>query len=505
MRDEKEIKNLLVALRAAAPGRVHLAATMLYRGRDRARLARSKDLAREAGVPSCPSTTCIITIPAAARSPTSSPASAEAGHRSRRRAPCRQCRRFLKPGEEMARLFRDAPEAIEETLRLDEQLAFLARRTALRISQRDHRRLSGRASGADASGLRRRPAKRYPAGRARTRCARLSSTNCPDRTAALRRPISSPSTTSSASPGRRGRLLPGPRLGREFGRLPRRHRGRPRPADLLFERFISPRGAAPAPDIDVDFEHEQREEVMQYIYEKYGRDRAGMTADRHHLSLPLGRPRRRQGLRPDGDTVGALSALDLGRRSGGVRRRGLSSARPRSRETPHAARSRRYAGARSPASRATSPSMSAASSSPASRLDEVVPIGTRPCPIAPSSNGTRTTSTRSASSRSTCWPWACSRASARRSIGWKGTMRRVRVPGTAQPAVMRCRPGTQLFANLSWVPDPITVRFATRCPASQRDRHTLRTITIPDEDPAVYRMLRVPTRSASSRSRAAPR
>src|SRR6185295_17968807 len=32
------------------------------------------------------------------------------------------------------------------------------------------------------------------------------------------------------------------------------------------------------PDIDVDFEHERREEVIQYVYEKYGRDRAGMCA-----------------------------------------------------------------------------------------------------------------------------------------------------------------------------------------------------------------------------------
>jgi error-prone DNA polymerase len=47
--------------------------------------------------------------------------------------------------------------------------------------------------------------------------------------------------------------------------------------DLLFERFISSARNEP-PDIDVDFEHERREEVMQYIYEKYGRDRAAIVA-----------------------------------------------------------------------------------------------------------------------------------------------------------------------------------------------------------------------------------
>ena len=48
--------------------------------------------------------------------------------------------------------------------------------------------------------------------------------------------------------------------------------------NVLFERFISAARGEP-PDIDIDFEHERREEVLQYIYEKYGRDRAGMTAE----------------------------------------------------------------------------------------------------------------------------------------------------------------------------------------------------------------------------------
>lgn len=47
--------------------------------------------------------------------------------------------------------------------------------------------------------------------------------------------------------------------------------------DLLFERFISVERGEP-PDIDVDFEHERREEVMQYVYEKYGREHSGLVA-----------------------------------------------------------------------------------------------------------------------------------------------------------------------------------------------------------------------------------
>ena len=47
--------------------------------------------------------------------------------------------------------------------------------------------------------------------------------------------------------------------------------------DLLFERFVSEERREP-PDIDVDFEHERREEVIQWIYDTYGRDRAALCA-----------------------------------------------------------------------------------------------------------------------------------------------------------------------------------------------------------------------------------
>jgi error-prone DNA polymerase len=51
----------------------------------------------------------------------------------------------------------------------------------------------------------------------------------------------------------------------------------PARSSLLFERFISRERNEP-PDIDVDFEHERREEVIQYLYRKYGRERAALTA-----------------------------------------------------------------------------------------------------------------------------------------------------------------------------------------------------------------------------------
>ncbi|WP_076997625.1 error-prone DNA polymerase [Variovorax sp. KK3] len=51
----------------------------------------------------------------------------------------------------------------------------------------------------------------------------------------------------------------------------------PETGNLLFERFLSRQRHEP-PDIDVDFEHQRREEVIQYIYDKYGRDRAAIAA-----------------------------------------------------------------------------------------------------------------------------------------------------------------------------------------------------------------------------------
>ena len=51
----------------------------------------------------------------------------------------------------------------------------------------------------------------------------------------------------------------------------------PRHVDLLFERFVSEERKEP-PDIDVDFEHERREEIIQYIYRTYTRERAGLAA-----------------------------------------------------------------------------------------------------------------------------------------------------------------------------------------------------------------------------------
>ena len=77
----------------------------------------------------------------------------------------------------------------------------------------------------------------------------------------------------------------------------------PERMDVLFERFVS-RERNEAPDIDVDFEHERREEVLQYLYRKVRPRAGGHDRRSDHLPPPLGRPRRGQG---PGPAAGARS------------------------------------------------------------------------------------------------------------------------------------------------------------------------------------------------------
>ena len=83
----------------------------------------------------------------------------------------------------------------------------------------------------------------------------------------------------------------------------------PESITLIFERFISKERGEP-PDIDVDFEHERREEVIQWIYDCYGRHRAGLTATVIHF-------RSRAAIREVGKVMG-LSQDIIGRLAGQI-------------------------------------------------------------------------------------------------------------------------------------------------------------------------------------------
>ena len=102
---------------------------------------------------------------------------------------------------------------------------------------------------------------------------------------------------------------------------------------MVFERFVSEARNEP-PDIDVDFEHDRREEVIQHIYERYGRHRAGLCATVIHYrgKRAVREVGRAMGLSED--TVAALSSQIWGWGSSGVtadrlREIGLDPADPR--------------------------------------------------------------------------------------------------------------------------------------------------------------------------------
>ena len=225
--------------------------------------------------------------------------------------------RFLKPPEEMARLFRDAPEAIEETLRLSEALTFSL--DELRYEYPDEQVEGfGNAQEALAHLAYEGARQRYPNGipeKVRAgiahelkliaqldyapyfltvhdivRYARAQGILCQGRGSAANSAVCFCLGVTEVDPAR---------------------------ADLLFERFISPERREP-PDIDVDFEHERREEVIQYIYRKYGRERAGIAAT---VISYRGRSAIREVGKAFGlseDTIGALSSSIWGGGGGGV-------------------------------------------------------------------------------------------------------------------------------------------------------------------------------------------
>src|SRR6185312_1420162 len=306
--------------RSAAPGRVRLAASMLYRGRDRARLARQAALAREAGVPLIAVNDVIFHHPdrrELADVLTCIREKVTIDRAGRRLAV--NAERFLKPPEEIMRLFRDHPDAIAETERLSEQLTFSLDELKYEYPDED---VEGFATPQDAlEHLTYEKAKeRYPAGIpdkvvksleheltliARVnyapyfltvydivRFARSQSILCQGRGSAANSTVCFCLGITEVDPDKH---------------------------DLLFERFISTERNEP-PDIDVDFEHERREEVIQYIYKKYGRDRAGIAAT---VISYRGRSAIREvgkALGLSEDTIGALSSSIWGTGGGAVRK-----------------------------------------------------------------------------------------------------------------------------------------------------------------------------------------
>ena len=316
---EKKAADLLALLREAAHDRVRLAATMLYRGNDRTRLARRAIMARQAGVPLIAVNdvlyhhpdrrelqdvlTCIrehLTIDTAGRRLA---ANAE---------------RYLKPPAEMARLFHDTPEAIEETAALDAALTFSL--DELRYEYPEEMRADF-ATPQDALVhlAREGAAARYPDGVPDNvrqsldhELALIGKLNYAPYFLTVHHIVEYARSQNILCQGR------GSAANSTVCYCLRITDVDPRDGRLLFERFISSDRGEP-PDIDVDFEHERREEVIQHIYEHYGRDHTGIAAT---VVSYRGRSAIREVGKVFGlseDMIGALSSSIWGMGGGRVR------------------------------------------------------------------------------------------------------------------------------------------------------------------------------------------
>ncbi|HEX9768152.1 MAG TPA: error-prone DNA polymerase [Kiloniellales bacterium] len=271
-------RDALARLCAAFPGACYLAAQQLHRGDDARRLAALAALAEASGAPLVatndvhmhgPRRKVLLDVVTCIREGCTID---QAGFRLAANG-----ERHLKSPQEMAHLFRDHPKALARTLEIAARATFSL--DELRYEYPDEVTEDGRTPQQELAHLTWRGAgERYPGGlpaRVKAtlehelalidelgyapyfltvadlvRFARARGILCQGRGSAANSAVCYCLGITAVDPAR---------------------------LDLLFERFVSAERGEP-PDIDVDFEHERREEVIQYIYEKYGRGRAGLTA-----------------------------------------------------------------------------------------------------------------------------------------------------------------------------------------------------------------------------------
>jgi error-prone DNA polymerase len=326
--------NFLNVLSNDLEAESYLAANHLYRGDDAARLARLATLARLHGVPLVATNDVHYHVPE--RRPLADVVTCirehctidEAGYRLAANA-----ERHLKPAAEMARLFRDHPDAVARTVAIARRCAFSL--DELRYEYPVDPVPDGRTPDEELARLSwRGAAQRYPDGvpdKVRdqiahelelvaglgfapyfltvhdiVRFARSRGILCQGRGSAANSAVCFCLGITAVDPAR---------------------------LELLFERFVSAERDEP-PDIDVDFEHERREEVIQYIYAKYGRDRAGLAATVISYRARSAVREVGKALGLSADVVGALSGQVWGWSNEGVPERvardlGLDPADPR--------------------------------------------------------------------------------------------------------------------------------------------------------------------------------
>lgn len=272
--------DVLAKLKTTRAEGVWLAASLIYRGDDRRRLARLDDLAEKAKVPLLATNEVLYHDPR--RRPLQDVLTCirekttieTVGRKLEANA-----ERFLKTPREMARLFRDFPEAIAETMRFVDRIDFTL--DQLKYQYPDEPVPPGKTAQGHLEDLTWAGVDKYFGGidniDAKLRAtlkkelaliaelkyahyfltvhdivhyARSQNILCQGRGSAANSAVCYVLGITSVDPTK---------------------------VDLLFERFISKERLEP-PDIDVDFEHSRREEVMQYVYRRYGRHRAAIIA-----------------------------------------------------------------------------------------------------------------------------------------------------------------------------------------------------------------------------------
>ncbi|MEI9889344.1 MAG: error-prone DNA polymerase [Caulobacteraceae bacterium] len=268
----------LEAWRAAWPDRLYLLAAPLYRGDDKARLNILAELARRTGAPMVASNGALHHIPERRRLQDvltcvrHGVTIDEAGYRLEANA-----ERHLKDPQEMVRLFRGHEDALERTREIVQACAF--RLDDLQYRYPDEPVPPGKTAPQHLRDLAEAGVRKFfPGGLDdKTRdtlekelriigkvgyehyfltvhdivaWAREQGILCQGRGSAANSVVCFLLGVTSVDPTKQ---------------------------DVLFERFISEERSEP-PDIDVDFEHERREEVIQYVYERYGRHRAAICA-----------------------------------------------------------------------------------------------------------------------------------------------------------------------------------------------------------------------------------
>jgi error-prone DNA polymerase len=276
--DAEAILKTLDRLTAVCPGNVWLAASFLHRGDDTRRLAHLERVADTARVPLLATNEVLYHHPAqrplqdvltCIREKTTID---KVGRRLQANA-----ERHLKSASEMARLFRDYPDAIAETERLAKRITFTL--DQLKYQYPDEpvppgKTAQGHLEDLTWAGYRRNfpntidekleailkkelaliaeldYAHYFLTVHDIVQFARGEGILCQGRGSAANSAVCYMLDITSVNPAE---------------------------VDLLFERFISKERLEP-PDIDVDFEHVRREEVMQYVYRRYGRDRAAIIA-----------------------------------------------------------------------------------------------------------------------------------------------------------------------------------------------------------------------------------